>query len=65
MMQITAKYVIRFIEGVVAQIKLHRDEPTALDRPLVMPTMVPTWIVVSRLCWGSSGPSPIRISARF
>ena len=30
-MQISAEYVIRFIEGVAAQIKLHRDELTALD----------------------------------
>jgi len=31
MMQITAEYVIRFVEGVAAQIKLRRDELTALD----------------------------------
>ena len=30
-MQITAEYVIRFIERIAAQIKLHRDELTALD----------------------------------
>ena len=30
-MRISAEYVIRFIEGVGAQIKLHRDELTALD----------------------------------
>ena len=30
-MHISAEYVIRFIEGVAAQIKLHRDELTALD----------------------------------
>src|SRR5215213_6238399 len=31
MMRITAEYVIRFIEGVAAQIKLHREELIALD----------------------------------
>ena len=30
-MQITAEYVIRFVEGVAARIKQHRDELTALD----------------------------------
>jgi len=31
MMQITAEHVIRFVEGIAARIKLHRDELTALD----------------------------------
>jgi dihydroxyacetone kinase-like protein len=31
MMQITAEYVIRFVEGIAARIQLHRDELTALD----------------------------------
>src|SRR6266498_4280889 len=31
MMQIPAEYVIRFIEGIAARIKLHRDELVALD----------------------------------
>src|SRR5918911_2027026 len=33
-MQITAEHVIRFIEGVAARIKEHRDELTQLDSPI-------------------------------
>jgi dihydroxyacetone kinase-like protein len=33
-MQITAEHVIRFLEGVAAQIKNHRDELTQLDSPI-------------------------------
>jgi dihydroxyacetone kinase-like protein len=33
-MQITAEHVIRFIEGVAATIKQHRDELTQLDSPI-------------------------------
>ena len=33
-MQITAEHVIRFLEGVAAQIKAHRDELTQLDSPI-------------------------------
>src|SRR5258705_9807397 len=34
MMQITAEHVIRFLEGVAARIKQHRDELTQLDSPI-------------------------------
>src|SRR6185503_215787 len=34
MMQITAEHVIRFIEGVAARIKEHRNELTQLDSPI-------------------------------
>jgi dihydroxyacetone kinase-like protein len=33
-MQITAEHVIRFLEGVAARLKEHRDELTALDSPI-------------------------------
>jgi dihydroxyacetone kinase-like protein len=33
-MQITAEHVIRFLEGVAASIKQHRDELTQLDSPI-------------------------------
>ena len=33
-MQITAEHVIRFLEGVAARIKEHRDELTQLDSPI-------------------------------
>ena len=33
-MQITAEHVIRFLEGVAAKIKAHRDELTQLDSPI-------------------------------
>jgi dihydroxyacetone kinase-like protein len=33
-MQITAEHVIRFLEGVAARIKQHRDELTQLDSPI-------------------------------
>ena len=33
-MQITAEHVIRFLEGVAAKIKNHRDELTQLDSPI-------------------------------
>jgi dihydroxyacetone kinase-like protein len=33
-MQITAEHVIRFIEGIAATIKQHRDELTQLDSPI-------------------------------
>jgi dihydroxyacetone kinase-like protein len=33
-MQITAEHVIRFLEGVAARIKKHRDELTQLDSPI-------------------------------
>src|SRR5215468_6945924 len=34
MMQITAEHVIRFLEGIAARIKAHRDELTQLDSPI-------------------------------
>jgi dihydroxyacetone kinase-like protein len=34
MMQITAEHVIRFLEGIAARIKEHRDELTQLDSPI-------------------------------
>jgi dihydroxyacetone kinase-like protein len=33
-MQITAEHVIRFLEGIAARIKQHRDELTQLDSPI-------------------------------
>jgi phosphoenolpyruvate---glycerone phosphotransferase subunit DhaL len=33
-MQITTEHVIRFLEGIAAQIKQHRDELTQLDSPI-------------------------------
>jgi phosphoenolpyruvate---glycerone phosphotransferase subunit DhaL len=33
-MQITAEHVIRFLEGIAARIKAHRDELTQLDSPI-------------------------------
>ena len=33
-MQITAEHVTRFLEGVAARIKEHRDELTQLDSPI-------------------------------